>query len=219
MNLDRVSVRFVPLAESEGRATSALEDLRETLVAERSRADEFVLEHLPLNPGSYILVVLPPTNDSWILPFEKDVTVPTEGVLAVTRDTVFGGRVDVAAVDPDGNAFSGRWSLRDGNGIEALSGHVFGAQRVEAGQVRKGVPLGGSMTMRSGGIGMAGVSSARIHAGIRASSLRRGPGIVPAGSYELVLEADGFKTARRAVTVVGGTVTRVEVRLEAASDR
>jgi hypothetical protein len=69
------------------------------------------------------------------------------------------------------------------------------------------------MTMRAAGLGMAGVSSARI----RANSLRRAaPGVVPAGSYELVLEADGFKTARRTVSVVAGTVTRFEVRLEAA---
>ena len=57
----------------------------------------------------------------------------------------------------------------------------------------------------------AGVSSARI----RANSLRRAaPGVVPAGAYELILEADGFKTARRAVSVVAGAMTRFEIRLE-----
>jgi hypothetical protein len=194
MDLDRVSVRFVPLAEPEGKSTSALEDLRETLVAVRTRADDFVVEHLPLPAGQYILVVIPHSDDSWMLPFEEDVTVPAEGVLAVTHHAIAGGRVDVAGLDPDGNAVSGRWSLRDANGVEVLSGRVVGG--------------GVEWTMFATGRGVAGVPAARIRAG----SLRRAPRVVPAGGYDLVFDADGFKTARRTVNVVAGTVTRFEIR-------
>jgi hypothetical protein len=81
------------------------------------------------------------------------------------------------------------------------------------------------MTMRAGGKGMAAAIGAQISqavASARASakSLRRAaPGVVPAGSYELLFDADGFKTARRTVEVVAGAVTRFEIRAETPAPR
>ena len=104
----------------------------------RARADEFALEHLPLAGGLRTSSSSRHTRDDyWILPFDMEVTVPAEGILAVIHDAAFGGRVDVAGIGPDGNAVSGRWSLRDGNGIEVLSGHVVGATPTEENSRRR----------------------------------------------------------------------------------
>jgi PEGA domain len=189
--LQRVHVRFVPATPTPDEDNHAQADVRRTLWATRAREGPFVIEHVPHPPGRYFIIVR--NSDTFLLPIRQEVNLPAEGVLGVVADAVAGGKIEVVAIGPAEARPFGEYVLRDASGAEIA---------------RRGVGRGWHVSFRLAAEGIT------PHA--ETTELMRENGVLAPGTYEIEVTSEGYRPARRKVTVKPNETTKEEVRLEPA---
>ncbi|MEM7203164.1 MAG: PEGA domain-containing protein [Planctomycetota bacterium] len=163
----------------------------------RAGSEEFSVDAVPAEAGPYRLRVLPERTGGdpghYVMPLILDVEIPERGVAVATGEVRLGARLDLQ-IEATGDAkLRATYSLIATDGEKRLQGvHV----RNEGRSYHVLLPRGRSMFLSNG-----------------ASDLAKVHGLVAAGTYRLVIRADGFAPYEARVTLAAGETTAHRVKL------